>query len=120
MRLQHCDECGEIRFPPLPSCPNCRCREFNVEIAQGTGRIYSWIRVNRVVAELSEMEIPATYVVTELDEGVRMIGRLEGDRVAGIGDEVEAIYVDWSDWTEVRFQLTLHSGATANREGGAA
>ena len=66
--------------------------------------VYSWIRVVRPIGTLREEELPCLFAVVELDRGCRMIGRLEGATRIEIGDRIVASFVDWQDWTEIRFR----------------
>lgn len=104
LQLQECERCGEIRFPPMPSCPNCGSSLFHFTEICPKGKVYSWIRVYRSIGSLTNDEIPCTFVVVELDVGCRMIGRFDSELSIAIDQRVEVSYVEWPDWTEVRFQ----------------
>jgi uncharacterized protein len=99
--LQKCASCGEVRFPPMPGCPNCGASDCNHVTASGLGRIYSWIVVHRPLGSISEADVPCTLATVELDEGCRLLGRFTGD--ASIDLRVTARYVDHDDWTELAF-----------------
>jgi uncharacterized OB-fold protein len=103
--LQKCETCGEIRFPPMPRCPNCGGPSWHHETVEPRGAVYSWITVERPIGSVAAEEVPCTFVVVELSVGSRMVGRLEAGTVVSIGDAVTAVFTDWSEWTEVRFRL---------------
>jgi uncharacterized OB-fold protein len=99
--LQRCDTDGRFRFPPMPSCPHCGTPGgVDVEV-DGHGVVYSWVVVHRALTPGQEGEVPYTIATVELPEGVRMVGRLDGD--PGDGVPVTPAFVDHDDWTELRF-----------------
>ncbi len=100
--LQKCSNCREIRFPPMPGCPNCGSGEWEHLTATGLGRIYSWIVVHRPLGTITEADLPCTLATVELDEGCRVLGRVTGE--AGVDVRVSARYVDHDDWTELAFE----------------
>jgi hypothetical protein len=101
IELQKCGECGEIRFPPMPGCPNCGSGDVELVTATGRGQVYSWIVVHRPLGSITEADVPCTIATVELDEGCRVLARLTGQ--AGVGLPVTAVYVDHEDWTELAF-----------------
>ena len=102
--LQRCPACGQTRFPPMPSCPACGAPGA-VEIeAAGTGIVYSFVRVHRAFSAERAAEVPYTVVVVELDEGCRVLGRIDDHGSAAISDRVTAVYVDHTNWTELGFR----------------
>jgi uncharacterized protein len=101
--LQKCEKCGEVRFPPMPRCPNCGSPSWHHETVESRGTVYSWITVERPIGSVRADEVPCTFVVVELSVGCRMVGRLEGGTGITIGDDVAVVFTDWSDWSEVRF-----------------
>ena len=101
IELQKCCECSEIRFPPMPGCPNCGSTDADLVIAAGHGRVYSWIVVHRPLGSITEADVPCTIATIELHEGCRMLGRLTGQ--AAVDLPVTAVYVDHDDWTELAF-----------------
>jgi uncharacterized protein len=109
LRLQRCLVCGEVRFPPMPHCPNCGSRDTASEQAGLSGTVYSWITVNRAMSGLLLDDVPCTFLAVDLAVGCRMIGRFTGAWAGSIGDRVVAVFVDHRDWTELRFQAA-HPG----------
>jgi uncharacterized protein len=103
--LQRCTACGKHRFPPMPTCPYCGARgREDVEVA-GTGRVYSFVRVHRALTPAMAGETPYAVATVELDEGPRMVGRVDESAAAvAIGDAVRPQFVDHDTWTELRFQ----------------
>jgi uncharacterized OB-fold protein len=103
--LQRCTSCRRLRFPPMPGCPYCGARGYDDAEVPGTGTVYSFVRVHRALTPAMESEVPYVVAVVELDEGPRMIGRVEaGDVMAvAIGDRLQPRFVDHDAWTELRF-----------------
>ncbi len=102
--LQQCTSCRRFRFPAMPSCPYCASRDSSVSAASGTGSIYSWIVVHRAFDPAFSSEVPYTLASVDLDEGGRVVARIQGPAKAAFGLRVKALFVDHADWTELRFQ----------------
>jgi uncharacterized OB-fold protein len=103
LRLQKCANCGEVRFPPMPGCPNCGSPESKLLFGAGTGEVYSWIVVRRPFGTFTEADLPAVIATVELDEGCRVLGRLHTTKPVSAGLRVVARYVDHDEWTELAF-----------------
>ena len=78
--LQKCRKCGRFRFPPYPSCPHCGTFGGDWVPISGQGKLYSWIVIQHPVDPRLAAEVPFIVSLVELEEGVRMIGRLVGVR----------------------------------------
>jgi uncharacterized OB-fold protein len=70
LRLQRCDECAKIYFPPRPFCPGCASRAVSIVKASGKARLYSYVIHHRPVPGFTP---PYAIAVVELDEGPRMM-----------------------------------------------
>ena len=70
LRLQRCNTCGKVYFPPRPFCPACAARDVAVFAATGKGRLYSYVIHHRPVPGFTP---PYAIAVVELDEGPRMM-----------------------------------------------
>src|SRR5438128_12182825 len=66
LRLQRCNACGKVYFPPRPFCPACAARDVAVFTASGKGRLYSYVIHHRPVPGFTP---PYAIAVVELDEG---------------------------------------------------
>ena len=75
LRLQRCDDCGKVYFPPRPFCPGCASREVSVFKASGRGILYSYVINHRAAPGF---EPPYSIAVVELDEGPRMMTNIVG------------------------------------------
>lgn len=102
--VQRCGSCGRLRFPPMPRCPHCGAPGREQVQVQGTGVVYSFVRVHRALTPAMRDEVPYSVVVVQLDgDGPRMIGRVDGGVDVSIGDAVVPCFVDHDGWTELRF-----------------
>ncbi|HET6873557.1 MAG TPA: OB-fold domain-containing protein [Acidimicrobiales bacterium] len=102
--VQECVECGRRRFPRLPACPFCGAPGgADVEIP-GTGRVYSFVRVNRALNPVMAADVPYCIATVDMDGGGRMQGRLEPASAAGIDLAVAPVFFSHPDWTELRFR----------------
>lgn len=75
LRLQRCDGCSAVYFPPRPQCPKCGHREVTVFAASGRGRLYSYVINQR---PHPAWEGPYAIAVVELEEGPRMMTNIVG------------------------------------------
>ena len=73
LRLQKCDSCHSIYFPPRPFCPDCGSREVSVVTATGRATLHSY-----VINHLSSpgFEPPFAIAVVELEEGPRLMSNI--------------------------------------------
>ncbi len=95
LRLQSCNVCGSLRFPPGPSCPDCGAFDRGHVVASGRGTIFSYV-VHRH-PPVPGKELPIVIVLVELEEGLRMLGELvdvPDDQIASI-DIGAAVQVDF-------------------------
>ena len=69
LRLQRCDACANVYFPPRPFCPACASRKVSVFKASGKGKLYSYVINHRPAAP--GFTPPYAIAVVELDEGPR-------------------------------------------------
>jgi uncharacterized OB-fold protein len=70
LRLQRCDACTKVYFPPRPFCPKCGSRGVSVIKASGKGFLYSYVIHHRPVPGFTP---PYAIAVVELAEGPRMM-----------------------------------------------
>jgi uncharacterized protein len=70
LRLQRCDACAKIYFPPRPFCPACAARTVSVFAATGKAKLYSYVIHHRPVPGFRP---PYSIAVVELAEGPRMM-----------------------------------------------
>jgi uncharacterized protein len=113
--IQRCRDCGELRWPPLVGCPECRGRDTTWDEVAPSGTIWSFVVYHRAFAAALKDEIPYTVVMVELDDGPYVIGRfVEGSRKPTIGDRVTADFAEIDGVPSVRWRAT---DATNSKEG---
>lgn len=100
VRIQRCDACGELRHPPGPMCPTCHETKRSYVVASGRGTVYSFVVHH--APQVPGKELPLRLGLVELEEGARMVGRLDDD--LEIGDAVEAIFEQSGDVTLVSWR----------------
>ncbi|MGA8846634.1 MAG: OB-fold domain-containing protein [Nocardioides sp.] len=74
LRLQSCNACASLRFPPGPACPDCGALDRGHVVASGRGTVFSYV-VHRH-PPVPGKELPIVIVLVELEEGLRMLGEL--------------------------------------------
>ena len=74
LRIQRCNACGTLRFPPGPACQSCDAYDRGHVVAAGTGTVYSYV-VHRH-PPVPGKELPILIALIDLDEGVRMVGEV--------------------------------------------
>jgi uncharacterized protein len=103
LRMQRCDGCGKVFYPPAPLCPHCWSRKCTWTRLSGRGRVSSWVVFHQAYFKGFEGEIPYNVAEVELDEGPRLMTNLVG--VAN--DDIRAamrVEIAYDDVTE---ELTL-------------
>jgi uncharacterized OB-fold protein len=70
LRLQRCDACAHVYFPPRPFCPKCAGRAVSWFVASGRGILYSYVIHHRPVPGFTP---PYSIAVVQLKEGPRMM-----------------------------------------------
>lgn len=74
LRIQSCNACGALRFPPGPACPDCGALDRGHVVASGRGTVFSYV-VHRH-PPVPGRELPILIALVDLEEGVRMVGEL--------------------------------------------
>ena len=90
LRLQRCDDCEEVYFPPRPFCPKCSSKSVTVFAASGRGTLHfgptsEWdIAAAQAVLEAAGSGLPrlvrVTVYLTDLGE-FATLNRIYGDRL---------------------------------------
>ncbi len=71
LRLQRCDACTHVYFPPRPFCPACASRAVSVFRASGRATLYSYVINQRPRPDWPQE--PHSIAIVELEEGPRMV-----------------------------------------------
>lgn len=72
--LPKCDDCGLSHFFPRILCPHCHGTAISWKQASGRGRVYTTTVVRRKPERGGDYNV----CMIDLDEGVRMMSRVEG------------------------------------------
>lgn len=70
LRLQTCDACDHVYFPPRPFCPECGGRKVSVIKASGKATLHSYTISARPAPGI---EAPYAIAVVQLEEGPTMM-----------------------------------------------
>ncbi len=70
LRLQRCNDCSEVYFPPRPFCPSCASRGVSIFAASGRASLYSYVINHR---PHPAFDGPYSIAVVQLEEGPRMM-----------------------------------------------
>ena len=73
LRLQRCDDCNEVYFPPRPFCPNCSSRNVGILVASGRGTLHSYVINHRPHPAWTE---PYAIALVKLSEGPRLMSNI--------------------------------------------
>lgn len=76
--FQRCADCGTAVFYPRVLCPACGGSDLTWETSSGQGVVYATTAVYRRDAD------PYNVVLVDLEEGFRMMGRVEGMPAEGV------------------------------------
>lgn len=98
LTFQQCATGGHAVFPPRISCPTCGSRDLSWADSAGRGTLYSFTTISPRGVD------PYSVVVVDVDEGFRMMSRLDGPAVAdlAIGDRVRTTIRPIGEGTELQ------------------
>jgi uncharacterized protein len=113
--IQRCSECGTLRHPPRPACPNCRSFQWDAMQASGRGTIYSYV-VNHH-PQVPSFDYPLIVALVELEEGTRLVANVSHmtPETVAIGMPVIAEFESFDDELSLPvFRPADGSGAPAD------
>ncbi|MGF6943321.1 putative OB-fold protein [Streptomyces auratus] len=78
LRIQACDDCGTLRFPPRPCCPYCQSFAARWQKMSGRGRIWSYVLPHPPLLPAYAALPGYNAIVVELAEAprIRLVGNL--------------------------------------------
>ena len=94
LRLQRCNACTQVYFPPRPFCPQCAARDVAVLRASGRATLYSYVIHQRPAPGFVP---PYSIAVVQLEEGPRMM-----TNIVDVAQTPQALQLDMA--LEVVFQ----------------
>jgi uncharacterized OB-fold protein len=76
--VQKCSDCGRMRIPPRPMCPDCRSLANEWVPLSGKGRVWSFVVPHPPLLPAYTEFAPFNVIAVELDEDptLRLIGNL--------------------------------------------
>lgn len=74
LRLQRCDDCPVVIFPPRPFCPKCGTRSVSGFTASGRATLHSYVINHRPPRGFGED--PYALAIVELEEGPRLMSNI--------------------------------------------
>lgn len=93
--IPYCDDCDKPFFFPRRWCPRCWRANLSWLQASGHGTLYARCLVEMPFDGRPVDEVPYAVALIDLDEGVRLPGRLRlADADAAIGDRVNLYFAD--------------------------
>lgn len=73
LRLQRCDDCDKVYFPPRPFCPACSSRSVTIFTASGQATLASYVINER---PHPAWDAPYAIAIVQLAEGPRMASNI--------------------------------------------
>lgn len=86
LRLQRCDDCSQVYFPPRPFCPVCSSRVVRIFTASGKASLHSYVINQR---PHPAFEGPYSIAVVKLEEGPTMM-----TNIVNVDQTPEALILD--------------------------
>jgi uncharacterized OB-fold protein len=103
LKVQKCDACGHLWFPPSDACPQCLSPSYTWAPVSGRATVYSWVVYHHRYHPA--FEPPYNVAIVELEEGVRMPTNIVGCPLDEIHIDmpVEVVFEKIDDLTVPRF-----------------
>ncbi|KAB2341550.1 Zn-ribbon domain-containing OB-fold protein [Actinomadura rudentiformis] len=92
--IQRCGDCGALRQPPGPVCPDCRSFHWDTIESSRRGTLHSYTVVHR--PQDSAFTYPLAVGLLDLDEGTRIVADIGGTDPAEltIGMAMEVVFTE--------------------------
>jgi len=103
--IQKCRDCATLRNPPSPACPKCHSLEWDPVQLRGLGTVHSY--AVHYHPPLPGFATPHPVVVADMEEGVRLLGAMDGTALDAIriGMPVEVEMVRRDSVAAFRFKV---------------
>ena len=96
--VQKCDDCGDVRFPPLEICSNCWSTEQTWQEIEPAGTVWSFVVYHRALDPSKKGEVPYSIGRVKTDAGPVFTVRLDVPHgKARVGMPVVATWEDVDD-----------------------
>lgn len=76
LSIQQCNDCEELRHPPVPMCPDCNSTHWAPKAMKPRGIVHSYVVLYHPI--VPPFEPGYVVAVIELEQGPRVIMNLEG------------------------------------------
>jgi hypothetical protein len=76
--VQKCANCGYLRWPPGPACPECLSPEAEWTPVRPSGTLLTYCVYHRAFSKAFAGDVPYAVGYVELDDGPRMYGTMAG------------------------------------------
>lgn len=105
LRVQRCEECGELRYPPAPRCPRCLSGGWSWHEVSGRGELLSYLVFHQRYHPAWAGRVPYNVVLVQLDEGPRMFSNVLplSKTDLDVGMRVRVVFDDEDGLTVPRF-----------------
>ena len=70
-----CNSCGDVNFPPLLVCKECKSRDLSEKQFSGNGSVYSFTTVYQAAEAFADY-LPFVVALIDLEEGTRITAQL--------------------------------------------
>ncbi len=92
--IQRCADCETLRHPPAPTCPACRCFEWDTVESTRRGTLHSWTIVHK--PQDPAFTYPLAIGLLDLAEGTRLVADIDGVDAEDleIGMELEVVFTE--------------------------
>jgi len=96
LKLQHCNDCDKVWYPPAPLCPVCWSQNYAWQKLSGRGRVNSWVVFHQAYFSSFTDDVPYNVAEVELEEGPRLLTNLVGIDNADlmVGMSVDVVFDD--------------------------
>ena len=103
--LQHCTDCGRVRFPAGPSCPGCWSERFEWKPHTGRGTVLSFVWYMKP-QHPRFTEVPYNVAMVRLDDGPVLVSNIVGLGIDDlkVGRRVTATFADEDGFSVLLFQ----------------
>ncbi|MCH2171305.1 OB-fold domain-containing protein [Myxococcota bacterium] len=101
LRVQSCDDCGLLRWPPRDICGGCHAFSWHWRATTGRGTVLSWVVNHQVFSPSFATEVPYTVVTVAINEqsDIQMVGGWCGAGAPRAGMAVRAVYTRFDEET---------------------
>jgi uncharacterized OB-fold protein len=91
--VQKCANCGYLRWPPGPACPQCLSPEGDWTQVRASGTLLTYCVYRRAFSPAFAADVPYAVGYVQLDDGPRLYGTMVGELDAlEVGLPVSAVF----------------------------